>query len=103
GTFNGCTRYDTVVITVNTGPVIDAGTDQTICKGDSVQLMASGTSEYFWMPNLNITDTAIANPVVYPDTSQEYIIKGNSGSGCFGYDTIQIIVKDLPDIFAGND
>jgi len=41
---------------------VDAGNDTTICVGDSVQLNASGGTDYSWSPQAGLSDPTIANP-----------------------------------------
>jgi gliding motility-associated-like protein len=102
--FDGCTKHDTLIVVVNMGPTLVTSVDTAICKGDSIQLTVSGATIYAWYPNVNINDSSIATPFVYPDQNQVYVVKGiNSGTNCYGYDSIKITVSDLPDVFAGND
>ena len=53
---NSCSNSDTVAINVLDLPLIDAGQDETICLGDSVQLFATGGISYQWSPNTNINN-----------------------------------------------
>jgi gliding motility-associated-like protein len=57
---------------------LDAGEDVTICKGEVVQLDASGGSNYLWtsIPNdPTLSDPDIPNPTVQPDTTTMYIVQ----------------------------
>ena len=71
---NSCSNSDTVTINVLDLPLIDAGQDETICLGDSVQLSATGGISYQWNPNTNINNNNISNPVVYPSSLTNYIV-----------------------------
>ena len=57
---NNCSDTTQVTVTVNPSPAVDAGLDQTICIGDTVQLGASGGLFYLWTPadSLSATTTA---------------------------------------------
>ena len=46
---NGCvSEPDTVIVSVTTQPVVSLTPDQTICLGDSVNLIANGGNSYIW-------------------------------------------------------
>lgn len=64
-----------------------------ICKGDSIQLNASGGVEYQWLSSYNISDTLVSNPIVWPEVPTEYFVI--VGDTC-GYDTISVFVDILP-------
>ena len=59
---NNCNNQDTVTINSLSLPIIDAGQDETICIGDSVQLLVTGANNYLWTPNNDINNNTISNP-----------------------------------------
>ena len=60
---NGCTDRDTISVAVLSLPNVDAGNDTTICPGLSVQLNATGGSNYQWTPTTNLSNFLIADPI----------------------------------------
>lgn len=60
-----------------------------ICRGDSVQLNASGGATYVWTPNYNISNDSIDNPMVWPDTTTLYTVLVFDSCGI---DTSQLLV-----------
>ena len=100
---NLCVNMDTVVVTVNPLPVINAGADTSFCFGGSVQLAATGGTSYLWTPSLGLSDTTIANPVANPIISTVYIVVGTDGNSCANADTVLVTVNPLPIIDAGSD
>jgi hypothetical protein len=38
-------------------------TDTTICKGESINLSATGGARYIWEPSTFLSDSTIANPI----------------------------------------
>jgi len=100
---NGCTDTDTILVTVNTLPAIDAGIDIDICNGDSAQLQATGGTSYLWTPNTTLTDDTISNPLAFPTDTTEYIVTALDGNSCSNSDTVSVNVLPLPNAFAGND
>ena len=66
-THNGCTVIDDITVTVNKAGtsedvVADAGSDTTICKGESVTLKASGGTQYIWS-NGETTNSIKVSPI----------------------------------------
>ena len=100
---NNCTNQDTVTVNILSLPTIDAGVDETICFGDSIQLSASGGDNYLWTPNNNITINNISNPIVFPTNLTEYIVTGTDTNNCSNKDSVLVLVNDLPIIVTSND
>ncbi|MFM2306816.1 MAG: hypothetical protein RLZZ367_1485 [Bacteroidota bacterium] len=73
-TIHGC---DSVIITNLTvvPPTIFVSNDTQICKGNAVQLNASGgLYTYAWAPTTNLSDPNIANPVATPTQTTSYVV-----------------------------
>ena len=87
---NSCSNSDTVAINVLDLPLIDAGQDETICLGDSVQLLATGGISYQWSPNTDINNNNISNPVVFPSGLTNYIVIGTDTNNCINSDTLTV-------------
>ena len=100
---NNCNNQDTVTVNTLSLPIIDAGQDETICIGDSIQLQVTGADNYLWTPNDYINSNTISNPIVYPTNLTDYIVSGTDSNNCSNQDTIQILVNDLPIIVTSND
>lgn len=83
---NGCFGTDQVVVAVNT-PLINAGSDVTICAGDSLQLTATGVQSPVW--NNNIID----NQLFAPTTTTTYEVNGTDVNGCAGADQVTVVVN----------
>ncbi len=100
---NGCIDSDTVTISINPLPIVDAGVDTSICIGDTIQLNATGAATYTWIPNSNINNPNIANPFVFPTTTSTYFVTGTDTNGCINMDSVIITVNTLPIITTSND
>lgn len=93
----GCVNTDQVVVTVNPLPTVGAGSDQTVCAGNSVTLTASGATTYTW--NVGVT-----NGVAFiPPSTGTYTVNGTSATGCTNYDQVLVTVNPLPIVNAGPD
>lgn len=91
----GCTTQDSVVITVNPKPVIDAGIDESVCLGDSIQLNTTGNNSnvYLWTPVTGLSNPNIKNPKASPILTTTYIVKAIDTNTCVSNDTIIVTVK----------
>lgn len=94
GTVNGC--YDTVrkTITIALSPTITVSGSQTICRGNSVQINATGSGgvQYAWTPALGLSCTNCPNPVANPQTTTAYIAQVTNAAGCSVSDTVIVTV-----------
>ena len=94
---NGCLASDSVLLTVNPAPSINAGQDFYTCPGDSITLLASGGNNLIW-------NGSIANDTTFvPNASATYVVSGESSLGCIGSDTLQVFYGTFPDLNAGQD
>lgn len=93
----GCpTMYDTLVVTLSV-PFVSAGSDVTVCLGDSVTLGATGPFDYSW--NNSITN----DQTFLPLTPSNYIVTATDSAGCTALDTVFVNVHTLPNVSAGTD
>ena len=89
---NGCSNMDSLFITVLSLPVADAGEDTATCLGISIQLNGSGGSVPEWINTITLSDSNIYNPISYPISSTNYILKVTDTYGCVDFDTILVDV-----------
>ncbi|MDP6908650.1 MAG: hypothetical protein QF371_04050, partial [Flavobacteriales bacterium] len=100
---DGCEAADSVLISVQSLPLADAGLDQTMCLGDTAQLAASGGGDYAWTPSATLSDPNISDPAATPQVSTTYVVSVTDNIGCSSTDTMMVNVNELPDIDAGQD
>ncbi|WP_343634473.1 choice-of-anchor L domain-containing protein [Fluviicola sp.] len=92
---NGCTSTDAVTITVNAVPVVNAGSDQTICQGAMISVSGSGAQTYSW-------NNGVSNGVSFaPASTTTYTVTGTDVNGCQSTDQVTITVNLLPNVDAG--
>ncbi|MBU0764494.1 MAG: PKD domain-containing protein [Bacteroidetes bacterium] len=96
-TAGGCTGYADVTVTVNPLPTANAGSDQSICFGDSATLSAGGGTSYLWN-----TGTASSSITVSPVTTTTYVVTVTD-NGCSGTDEVSVTVIPIPAVYAGPD
>lgn len=93
----GCANQDTVEVIANPVPNINAGNDVSTCSGQAVVLTGIGGFNLQW--NNGVQDGV---PFI-PTGNGTYVVTGMSNDGCYGTDTLNVSVGNLPDISAGND
>jgi len=96
---DACGQSATAQITVNVGSVTaNAGNNQIICMGQSVNLTAYGGVNYLWS---NAATTQSIN--VTPNVSTTYTVTVSDNNGCSDTDDVFVTVNPLPNAHAGPD
>jgi gliding motility-associated-like protein len=98
----GCTAADSVVVSVvQPFDIVIDGRD-SICIGESTQLVATGADRYEWSPSIGLSATNIAAPVASPTFTVPYRIIGYDRYNCFS-DTVSLVlgVGNYPEVNLG--
>lgn len=101
----GCVSKDSVTTSLFQKPTIDAGNDQEICAGSSVQLNSTGSNNitsYQWSPPEGLSNTAIPNPIASPVESTLYVV-AVTNNDCEVSDSVLVTVNENPVANAGPD
>jgi len=95
---NGCTAFDTVLVTVNTSPAIYLGSDTSICANDSLPLDAGGGfTSWLW-------STGAVSENITVRAAGVYSVKATAANGCSSFDSIRLNnIIPLPVFSLGND
>jgi hypothetical protein len=87
---NNCTNNDQVTVTVLALPDVDAGTNVTICSGESIALTGAGANTYSW-------NGGVSNGVLFtPSATATYTVTGTAINGCTATDQVEITVNATP-------
>ena len=100
----GCKDSAFVNVNVFKNPKVNAGTDKTIIKGDTIQLDGSvkGTAvDFLWTPNTFMNNNQLLKPLVAPQRDIIYTLNAHSSVGC-GDVTASIKIKVYNDIYLPN-
>lgn len=89
-------QEDTLNLLIYSTDKADPGPDTAICIGDTLQLNTYGGTTWNWSPALNMTDSSLRTPLVWPDSATTYQIIIGDSSGCGAPDTASIKVSLLP-------
>jgi gliding motility-associated-like protein len=88
---------------VNPLPNASAGSDATICFGDTTQLNAGGGISYQWSPSAGLDNATIANPLANPSSTTSYVVEVTDANGCRNSDTVTVFVNALPIVSSGGN
>ncbi|MFN8395068.1 MAG: LamG-like jellyroll fold domain-containing protein [Bacteroidia bacterium] len=94
----GCAARDSVWINIDSVSITAAliSVDDTICIGDSLQLLATGGATYLWTPATGLSDDSIPNPLAGPTVTTTYTVAISNGGACVIQDSVRITVDSLP-------
>lgn len=97
-TLEGCHIYDTTKVQVDQDiPYPNLIDEVNICKGDSIQVIANGATDYLWLPDYNINDNTIYNPIISPAIDTFYQVSFTNACG-ISYDTVRVNVIEVEGI-----
>ncbi|WP_420151980.1 gliding motility-associated C-terminal domain-containing protein [Siphonobacter sp.] len=77
-------------------PAFQVSKDTTMCLGGTVQLRASGGSNYQWTAHGSLNSTTIANPVATPTETTTYTVQASDSKGCTGQKSVTVTIQPLP-------
>ncbi|MFT6718113.1 MAG: gliding motility-associated-like protein [Sphingobacteriales bacterium] len=89
-----CEVKDSVFVSINPLPVVNAGDDLEICEGNSVSLSANGADTYTWNNGVQNAQAFI------PTQSGEFIVEGANQFGCTDLDSLFIRLELIPVVVA---
>ena len=100
----GCEQNDSVKISVIQPSTVVAPPDDSLCVGQGIRLIATGTQLYTWSPSTGLNDPNTSGPIARPVTSITYIVTGSDSRKCFvTTDSVRISVFPVPLVNAGPD
>ena len=95
-TLANCTFTDQVSVTVNEYPDAYLGTDIEVCENVPVTLtIPENGATYLW-------NTGQTTQSIQPTATGNYFVEVTK-NGCTSYDTVHVLLKDVPQINLGND
>ncbi len=101
---HNCVNRDTIKVAVNYPFQMQNSPGDTLCKGQSAVLSASGAVSYAWSPSTGLNTVTGATVTAAPSATTNYTVVGFDGKNCFT-DTAHFIVKvyPIPSVTVGLD
>ncbi|MBI1782610.1 MAG: gliding motility-associated C-terminal domain-containing protein, partial [Sphingobacteriales bacterium] len=92
----GCIATDSVTLAVYPDPQFNISPDQSICKNETAQLIATGGNTYQWKNESSLSALNIPNPSASPATTTTYAVKVTDQCNISDSLFTTITVNDLP-------
>lgn len=92
-TLGGCKVTDSTKVRV-IGPDVQAGIDQSICYGQTVQLFAEGGATYLWTPATGLSNPSSPDPTASPVITTNYKVKVTDTTGCSASAGVTITLRN---------
>ncbi|KAB1065516.1 PKD domain-containing protein [Salibacter halophilus] len=87
---NGCSFTDTAQVTINQSPVVNLGSNDTLCTGNSKTLNAGNSSaSHIW-------STGSPNQAITVSNTGTYSVTTTSQAGCSTVDSVDILFNQSP-------
>ena len=101
----GCDGTDQILVRVLPNDFTFDHKDTAICRGDKIQIRASGHTEfnYSWTPTNGVSNPFIIDPELKPDTSDTYVVTARYPNCPDMVHSFHIDVQPVPTIDAGMD
>lgn len=96
GNNGSCINVKTATVTVVSNPTVTVNST-TICSGNSINLIATGASNYVWS-----TGATTSSININPSTTTVYTVTGNNSSGCTNVKTATVTVNTTPTVSVSN-
>jgi gliding motility-associated-like protein len=95
--YNGaCRDSDTVTVSITPAAIANAGANQSVFFGQTATIGGNPSNPsggtITWMPNINLSDTAVSNPIASPSVTTTYTLFVTNALGCISSDTMIVIV-----------
>lgn len=101
----GCFGTDAITVTVSSGEAVDAGPNQTVCVGETVDIGTPPSESGFtflWTPSNGLNNPNIPEPTATVTNTITYTLTLTSPAGCIVQDTVRL-TPSIPLIDAGED
>ena len=99
GTSTTCSDTDNALVIVNAIPTANAGPDQNICPGGSVQIGVAPSAgfTYSWTPTTGLSNVNIANPIATPTSPTTYtVVITETATSCIDSDAMDVLFNSVP-------
>ena len=89
---NGCADTVQKNVSILPLPIVNAGSDSTLCRFQSLLLQPSGASSYEWQASPTLSCSKCNTPLAVPETTTTYYVTGTDLFGCKAQDSITLSV-----------
>lgn len=90
-----CSASQLITLTVNPKPTLLVAGNDSLCAGDSSQLLATGAITYVWQPNTGLNSATSGTVIASPASTQVYTVSGTDLNNCADTTTFLLNVYSL--------
>jgi gliding motility-associated-like protein len=83
--------------------VLSISNNDSICPGETYNLIATGAFSYNWTPSILLSNPNISFPTTSPNQTTTYYVTAFDGAGCSTMDSVEIFVHPTSNVNAGFD
>jgi gliding motility-associated-like protein len=93
----GCVDTVSAAVLQYSLPNVDAGKDDTVCRGSGINLTASGALTYVWSPAYSLSCDRCAITIASPVRDTTYAVVGTDANGCSNKDSVRVtVIQHVP-------
>jgi gliding motility-associated-like protein len=92
-------NISTVKVTAFLAPYVDASADTTIDEGQTITLIGTGGTIFWWQPDYNIKYQSSSKADVWPITTTVYTLSTQDQHGCYANDIVTVTVRAGDQLF----
>src|SRR3989344_1608297 len=98
------TAWYSVIVNAIGNTFVEAGNNETIGIGNSVDLSATGPAiiDWNWFPSTGLSDPTIPDPTADPVVTTTYILTGTDVNGCMAIDSLTVMVESDMNLLIAN-
>ena len=101
---NGCSKRDSVFITIDNSPIHELINNDSICLGSSIPIQTSGTAyQYHWYPSSELSSNIGSNVISTPTVTTNYYVTYNTINGCSDTTFFTVHVYPFPTPLVSQD
>lgn len=99
-----CKGTDTIDVLLYPFAGLEAGPDEVLRLGESIELNAEGNGNFIWTPGTYLSNTTIHNPTCFTPEDITYYVTVTTTEGCVETDSLKVYVTQLafPSAFTPN-
>lgn len=100
-TTTGCSKSNSIIVTVNSLPPAITINNTTICEGESINIGGNSTTgnSYLWTPAIDLSSSTSSNPTASPTDIITYTLtETTTATGCVMSNSVTISVNTAPNI-----
>lgn len=94
----GCADTAHLILGVYDVPTVAILGDDSICNGESTQLLSSGSGTFSWAPSTGLNSTTAQQVVATPSTTTTYTVTVTTSQGCTDSDVFTVYVDQCTGI-----